>query len=213
MESAVPCDEPSAGSNRLEALLADEAPAPEELQATRTRIAGSAAFLPITAEMAWAVPQLLKRIALVAPGILSTSGVLRALVRTPEWDEPFAKAFVESGFLSCDKALERARWKYDVGEMLAKQHGDSAWEVLEHCRSLLAQHGEKQPLDWAATLGELQTLACWFPDLRTVRLLQQLYTRLYVLDVKSMHVVQCWLDWRAGLADPAPDYSEGAGHA
>jgi hypothetical protein len=193
--------------NRLEVLLARELPGPDDLGAARTRIAASTALLPITPEMAWAVPQLLKKIQPVSPGTLSTSGVLRSLIRTPEWDEPFAKAFADSGFLTCDRVLERVRWKYDIGEMksMARQQDGSAAQVLEHCRVVLTQHRTKQPLDWDAVLGELQTLVAWFPDLRTVRLLEQLYARLGVLHMQSVAVVQQWLDWRAGMADALPD--------
>lgn len=188
------------GASRLEALLARELLHTGELRTARTNVAASAAFLPITQEMAWAVPQLLKRIQLVSPGIPSTIGVLRSLIRRPEWDEQFAKAFADSGFLSCDRAIEQVRWKYDIGEMIAK-HGGSAWQVLEHCRVLLTQNHTKQPLDWDAVLRELQTLVSWFPELRTIQLLEQLYARLYVLHMKSVLVVQHWLDWRAGRAN------------
>jgi hypothetical protein len=193
------------GASRLEALLARECPRPEELRTARTNIAASTAILPITPEMAWTVPQLLKRIGLVSPGILSTSGVLRSLIRMPERDEQFAKAFADSGFLSCDRAIEQARWKYDIREMMAKQHDGSAWQVLEHCSVLLTQHRLKQPLDWDAVLVELQTLISWFPELRTIQLLEQLYARLSALHMKSVLVVQCWLDWRAGMADANPE--------
>ncbi|NPC54832.1 hypothetical protein [Caenimonas soli] len=184
------------GASRLEALLARELRHPEELRTARANIAASAAILPIAPEMAWAVPQLLKRIQLVSPGILSTSGVLRSLIRMPELDEQFAKAFADSGFLSCDQAIERVRWKYDVSEMLALHHGGSAWQVLEHCRVLLMQHRTKQPLDWEGVLIELQTLLSWFPELRTIQLLEQLYARLRALHTKSVLAAQCWLDWR-----------------
>jgi hypothetical protein len=193
------------GACRLETLLASESPRPEELRTARTNIAASAAHLPITPEMAWALPQLLKRVQLVSPGILSTSAVLRSLIRMPEWDEPFAKAFADSGFLSCDRMIERVRWKHDIGEMMAKQHEGSAWEVLEHCRVLLAQHRTKQPVDWEAVLIELQTLISWFPELRTIQLLEQLYARLHELHMRSVLVVQSWLEWRAGMAGAIPE--------
>jgi len=196
------------GANRLEALLAREHSRPEELRSARIRIAASAAHLPITPEMAWALPQLLKRIQLVSPGILSTSAALRSLILMPEQDERFAKAFADSGFLSCDLAIEQVRWKYDIREMMAKQQRGSPWEVLEHCRALLAQHRMKQPVDWEAVLVELQTLNSWFPELRTIRLLEQLYSRLHVLHMKSVLVVQGWLDWRAGVADAIPDFGQ-----
>jgi len=192
-------------ASRLEALLARERPCPEDLQAARTRIAASAAHLPITPEMAWALPQLLKRVQLVSPGILSTSAVLRSLIRMPERDAQFAKAFADSGFLSCDRMIGRVRWKYEIGEMMARQQDGSAWEVMEHCRVLLAQHRTKRPVDWEAVLIELQTLGSWFPELRTINLLEQLYARLHELHVKSVRVVQCWLDWRAGMADITPE--------
>jgi hypothetical protein len=193
------------GATRLEALLPEALPRPEELRTARTSIAASAALLPITPDMAWAVPQLLKRIQLVSPGTLSTSGVLRSLIRMPERDEQFAKAFADSSFLSCDRAIERVRWKYDISEMMAKHHDGSAWQVLEHCRVLLMQQRTKQPVDWEAVLIELQTLNSWFPELRTIQLLEQLYARLHVLHMKSLLVVQSWLDWRAGTADAIPD--------
>lgn len=197
-------DERLSAANRLETLLARQCPRTAELRTARTDTAASAALLPITPEMEWAIPQLLKRIALVSPGIASTSAALRSLIRMPQWDEQFAQAFAGSGFLSCDRAIERVRWKYEIGEMIAKQHGGSAWQVLEHCRVLLAQHRTKQPIDWDAVLAELQTLASWFPELRTVQLLEQLYGRLYVLHMKSVRAVQCWLEWRAGMADALP---------
>lgn len=195
------------GASRFEALLARERPHPEDLQTARTNIAASAAHLPITPEMAWTLPQLLKRVQLVAPDILSTSAALRSLIRMPERDEQFAKAFADSGFLSCDRVIERVRWKYEIGEMMAKQDDGSAWEVLEHCRVLLKQHRTKQPVDWETVLIDLQTLISWFPELRTIQLLEQLYARLYKLHVESILVVQCWLDWRAGVADAIPEIS------
>ena len=193
------------GASRLEALLARESARPEELRTVRTNIATSAALLPITPEMAWTVPQLLKRVQLVSPGIVSTSGALRSLIRMPERDEQFAQAFADSGFLTCDRAIERVRWKYDILEMMAKQHDGSAWEVLEHCRALLTH-----PLDWDAVLIELQTLTSWFPELRTLQLLEQLYARLYMLRMKSVLAVQCWLDWRASMGDAIPHSSASA---
>src|SRR5215208_2385742 len=193
------------GASRLEALLARELPHHDELRSARTKIAASAAHLPIAPAMAWALPQLLKRVQLVSPGILSTSAMLRSLILMPERDEQFAKAFADSGFMSCDRAIERVRWKYEIGEMMAKQHDGSAWEVLEHCRVLLAQHRTKQPVDWESVLLELQTLSSWFPELRTIQLLERLYARLYELHVISVGVVQCWLDWRAGMADTLPE--------
>lgn len=207
--TAVTRAEPRHDANRLEALLASEVTQPEALRTARTRIAASAAHLPITPEMAWTLPQLLKRIQLVSPGVLSTSAALRALVGMPEQDEQFAKAFEASGFLSCDRTIGQARWKYDLGEMMAKQHGGSPFEVLEHCRSLLAQHRTKQPVDWDAVLMELQTLMTWFPELRTIRLLEQLYTRLQVLHMKSVLVVHRWLDSRAGMTNAIADSPQG----
>jgi hypothetical protein len=62
-------------------------------------------------------------------------------------------------------------------------------------------------------LSELQTLASWFPEMKTLRLLRDLYTRLYVLHMQSVQTVQCWLHWRAALADGAPDSSQGVHHA
>jgi hypothetical protein len=207
--TAVTRDEAKHAANRLEELLASERPRPETLRAARIRIAASAAHLPITPEMAWTLPQLLKRLQLLSPGVLSTSAGLRALVRMPEQDEQFARAFEGSGFLSCDRSIEKARWKYDLGEMMAKQHGGSPFEVLEHCRSLLAQHRTKQPVDWDAVLMELQTLMTWFPELRTIRLLEQLYTRLHVLHMKSVLVVHRWLDSRAGATNAIADSAQG----
>lgn len=195
------------GASRLEALLATELPLTEELRTARSSIAASAALLPITPEMAWAVPQLLKRIQLVAPGVASTSGVLRSLIRMPERDGQFAQAFADSGFLSCDRAIERVRWKYDIAEMMARQQDGAAWQVLEHCRVLLSQHHARRPVDWDAVLADLRTLVSWFPELRTIGLLEQLYERLYVLHMKSVFVVKGWLDWRAGMADVIPDHS------
>lgn len=161
------------------------------LRTARTHLAASTALLPITAEMAWTVPQLLKRILLVSPGVRSTNDVLRSLIRMPECDEQFAKAFAESGFLSCDQAIERVRWKYDSGEMMAELRRGSVSQVLEHCRVVLSDDGTKQPLDCEAVLTELKTLASWFPELRTIELLVQLYTRLHVLHVKSVLVARC----------------------
>lgn len=197
---ALACDRAD-GPNRLESLLSCERPCPEELRHARTNIAGSAARLPITLEMATALPQLLKRIQLVSPGILSTTGALRALVLMPQWDHKFVAAFTESGFLSCDRVIEQAHWKYDLRAMMAMQHGGSAWELLEHCRAVLACQQTKQPVDWNAVLSELQTLVAWFPELQTIRLIEQLYVRLHVLHMKSVIVARSWLDWRARISD------------
>jgi hypothetical protein len=191
-------------ASRLEMLLASPLLHTADMQAARRMVATSAAHLPITPEMAWALPQLLKRIQLVSPGLLSTSAVLRTLVARPEWDEPFAKAFTESGFLSCDQAMERVRWKYDIDEMIAKQHDGSAWEVMGHCAALLAQDRTKLPVDWRGVLMELQTLASWFPQLRTIGLLERLYARLCELHESSVAVARRWLDWRAQAGEAAP---------
>lgn len=189
--------------SRLETLLARERPHPEALQAAREKVAASAAILPITPQMAWAVPQLLKRAQLASPGVVSTTGVLRSLIRMPERDEQFAQAFADSGFLACDRTMERASWKYDIGEMKANQ-SCGAWQVLEHCRAILAHHRTKQPVDWDGVLTDLRTLMSWFPELRTLGLLEQLYGRLSVLHMKSILVAQQWLEWRAE-ADATPD--------
>ncbi|ROZ77135.1 hypothetical protein [Ramlibacter sp. WS9] len=211
---ALACDRKD-GPNRLESLLSGERPCPEELRHVRMNIAASAARLPITLEMAPALPQLLKRVQLVSPGILSTTGALRSLVLMPQWDPKFVTAFTESGFLSCDRAIEQARWKYDLRDMMAMQHGGSAWELLEHCRAVLACHQTKQPVDWDAVLNELQTLVAWFPELQTIRLLEQLYVRLHVLHMKSVIVARSWLDWRARISDAGPSLAamQGARHA
>ena len=176
---------------------------PVELRTARTNIAAATAHLPVTAEMAWAVPQLLKRVQMVAPGAQSTSAVLRALIRKPELDEQFAKAFTDSGFLSCDQVIGRASWKYDLSEMMAKQAEGAGLEVLAHCGVMLTRHRLKQPLDWDAVLVDLRTLAAWFPELRTIELLLHLCMRLHALHVKSVLVAQCWLDWRSGRAAAA----------
>jgi hypothetical protein len=202
MAAAAASGELQGGANRLEALLAGDL---TRSKTARADIAASAALLPIAPEMVWALPQLLKRIQLVAPGTLSTSGALRALIRMPERDAQFANAFTDSGFLSCHQAIERVHWKYDIGAMVAKQIGGSAWHLLEHCRDLLTQHRTRQPFDLDAVLIELQTLRSWFPELRTIQLLEQLYARLHVLHVKSVLTVQCWLEWRAGVADAIPN--------
>jgi hypothetical protein len=157
-------------------------------------LAAGTALLPVTPEMAWTVPQLLKRVQLVVPDIRSTTGVLRAVIRMPERDEDFVKAFTDSGFLSCDQAIARVRWKYDLGEMTAKYLGASGSPVLAHCRTLLARHRANEPFDWDAVLAGLRELNSWFPELRTIELLERLYTRLHALHVESVHVAQCWMD-------------------
>jgi hypothetical protein len=173
---------------------------PEELRSVRVDLAASTALLPIAPEMAWAVPQLLKRVQILAPGVRSTSGVLRALIRMPGRDADFAHAFTESGFMSCDEVIARVRWKYDIRAMADRERSGSASQVLKHCRAVLAGHRTRQPVDWNAVLLELQKLHAWFPELRTIVLLEQLYTRLYVLHVKGVLIAQCWLDWRGGTA-------------
>jgi hypothetical protein len=193
-------DERLEEASQSEAAPASEALTPEQLRTVRTNIAAATARLPITTEMAWTVPQLLKRVQLLATGAQTISGVLRSLIRMPELDEQFAKAFADSGFLSCDLIIARARWKYDLAEMKAKHSEGSDSEVLAHCGVVLSRHRMKQPLDWEAVMIELQTLNAWFPELRTIRLLQQLYERLHALHLKSVRVAQCWLDWRAGRA-------------
>jgi hypothetical protein len=189
-----------AGPDRLEALLAGKGGRAQELQADRTSVAVSAATLPIAPEMAWAVPQLLKRVQLVAPGALSTNGALRSLLRMPQHDEAFAKAFTDSGFLSSGVALEHMRWKHDLVLMRGKHHDGSAWQVLEHARALLTQERTRQPVDWNAALNELRTLLSWFPQLRTIALLEELYARLNGLHNQSILAVRSWLEWRADMA-------------
>ena len=151
-------------------------------------------ILPITPEMAWTVPQLLKRLQLVAPGVRSTTGALRALIAMPQCDAQFEKAFADSGFLSCDEVIGRVRWHYDLDEMSARYRGASAQQVLDHCRSLVARHDAGQPFDWEAVLGGLRALHAAFPELRTIEQLAQLYARLYALELASVHVAQRWLD-------------------
>jgi hypothetical protein len=192
------------GASPAEADPAGELLTPEQLRLARMNIAGATAHLPITVEMAWTVPQLLKRIQLVLPGTASTSGALRALIRNPQLDEEFTKAFAESGFLSCDHAMKRVRWKYDIKEMMAKQSAGSDSEVLKHCGAILWRHRMRQPLDWDTVLGELRMLMSWFPELRTLQLLEQLYARLHALHMKSVFVARCWLAWRADVEAATP---------
>jgi hypothetical protein len=203
------------GEDRLAMLLASHGGRAQDLQADRTSVAVSGATLPIAPEMAWAVPQLLKRVQLVAPGALSTNGALRSLLRMPHPDETFAKAFADSGFLSCDLVLEHERWKYDLTEMILKHHDGSAWQVLEHARALLAQDRTGKPVDWHAALDELRTLLSWFPELRTLQLLEQLYARLAGLHTQSILAVRSWLEWRANVAGAPrePDAWDAAGRA
>lgn len=174
-------------------------PRAEEPQTARIDAAATQALLPVTPEMAWTVPQLLKRVQLVAPDIRSTTGVLRAVIRMPECDEQFARAFTDSGFLSCDQAIGRVRWKYDLDEMMAKYLSASGSPVLAHCRSVLARDRANEPFDWDSLLAELRTLRSWFPELRTIELLEQLYTRLHALHVESVRVARCWLERPAGI--------------
>src|SRR5918911_1686925 len=47
----------------------------ERLRAAHTNLAASTAVLPVTPEMAWTVPQLLKRVQLLSPGIRSIASV------------------------------------------------------------------------------------------------------------------------------------------
>jgi hypothetical protein len=188
-------------TSRLDALLERERPTPDRLQTAQTNIAASSAHLPITPEMAWSVPQLLKRVQLVAPGMLSTSGVLRALIRMQQWDAAFANAFADSGFLSCDQVIEKVRWKYDIAAMVARHQDGADFEVLEHCRRVLQGHRARLSLDWEAVLLELRTLNAWFPHLRTIQLLRQLYARLHVLHAKEVVTAQSWLQWRYEVAE------------
>jgi hypothetical protein len=190
------------GASQPEAAPARELLTAEELRIVRTNIAAATVRLPVTPEMAWAVPPLIKRIQPLAPGVQSTSGALRALIRSPELDAHFAKAFTDSGFLWCDQVIGRARWKYDITDMMAKRSDRSDSEVLAHCGMVLSRHRMKQPFDWDAVLTELEMLTSWFPELRTIQLLDQLYTRLNDLHVKSVLAAQGWLDWRASQRRP-----------
>jgi len=176
---------------------------PEELRVVRINIAAATAALPITPEMAWAVPQLLKRIRIASPDVVSTNGVLRSLVRAPALDEPFSKALAASGFLSCDEAIARSRWKFDLEGMLEKERSESAALVLEHCRNVLARRHTGRPVDWEAVLDNLGTLRSWFPELRTIEQLEQRYTSLHALHEKALLVAQRWVELRAGPADAA----------
>jgi hypothetical protein len=167
------------------------------------------AFLPVTDEMAWTVPQLLKRVQPVSPGIRSTTGVLRALILVPELDGQFVKAFTDSGFLSCDEAIARVRWKLDLGEMEARHRDPAGPDVPAHCRALLARHHAGKPFDWDAVLVGLRTLNALFPELRTIELLERLYTRLHVLHLRSVDVARSWLHRHARVAC----VSQGGHHA
>jgi hypothetical protein len=131
---------------------------------------------------------------LVCPDAWSTTGVLRSLIRAPERDELLVQAFRESGFLSCDEAIARVHWKFDVDEMEAKFRNGSGAQVLAHCRALLARHRAKEPFDWAAVLAGLRALHSSLPQLRTIELLERLYTRLYALHLRGVRVAQCWLE-------------------
>ena len=174
---------------------------PEELRTVRIDIAAATAVLPITPEMAWAVPQLLKRMRLVSPDVISTNGVLRTLVRTPGLDAPIAKVLADSGFLSCDALIARSSWRFELQEMLEREHTASA-QVLEHCRDVLARHRTGRPFDWEEVLDNLRTLRSWFPELRTIEQLEQLYGRLHVLHAKAVLVAQLWLDLRGAVLQP-----------
>lgn len=177
------------------------APHDDALRAARRELAASTALLPVTVEMAWAVPQLLKRARVISPDIASTSGVLRALIRLPECDERFAKALADSRFLVCDQVIARVRWKYDLAEMAAMHRSGADADVPAHCRTVLAEHRLNQPFDWPAVLRELRKLHSWFPELRTLGLLEQLYTRLHELHLQEVHVAQRWLDASARPGD------------
>jgi hypothetical protein len=122
----------------------------EEPYAARPSVAASRAQLPVTSAMAWAVPQLLKRIHLFAPDVRSTNGVLRAVIDMPDLDKQFAEALASSGFLLCDQPIEFVRWKLDIAEMKAKHAAGSGAEVMEHCRGVLKRRRMKQPFDWVA---------------------------------------------------------------
>jgi CheY-like chemotaxis protein len=167
---------------------------PQQLQVVRTNITAATAILPVTPEMAWAVPRLLKRIHPVSPEVTSTSGVLRALVRMPALDEQFTTALAESGFLSCDEAIAQSRWRYELDGMLDKERSGSAAQVFAHCQEVLRRHHTNTPVDWPCVLAQLRTLRFWFPELRTIELLEQLYTRLHALHTKAVAVAQLWLD-------------------
>jgi CheY-like chemotaxis protein len=201
MNTPWPADDDESAQHSSDRPSDAAATSPEQLRIARTNIAAARAVLPLAPEMAWAVPQLLKRIRLFSPGALSTNGVLRTLIRMPELDAQFLAAFTDSGFLSCDEVAEGARWKYDLDEMIARMRGGATAQVLEHCRALLTQQREKQSVDWEAAVGELRILNSWFPELRTLERLTQLYTRLAGMHEQSVHVAQCCMDRRAGLAD------------
>ena len=170
----------------------------DELRIVRTNLAAATAALPIAPEMAWAVPQLVKRVRLVAPESLSTTAILRSLIRMPELDEQFAKAFTDSGFLACDAVMARTRWKYDIQDMMAMCRAGGGAQVLDHCRALLARDRARQPIDWAEVHRELRVLRAWFPQLRTLQLLEQLYERLDVLHARSVLVARCCLESMCG---------------
>jgi hypothetical protein len=147
--------------------------------------------------MAWTVPQLIKRVQPLSPGVRSTTGALRALIRLPHRDAEFTRAFTESGFLSCDEVIGRVRWRYDAGEMAARYRSASGAQVVEHCHALLSPRHGGPAFDWDAVLADLRTLAEWFPELHTIQLLEQLYTRLHSLHIRSVHAARCCL--QAGI--------------
>ena len=179
-------------------LLAIQDLREDRIALARREAAASTARLPITEEMAWTVPQLLKRVQLLSPGVRSTTGALRALISQPHRDREFAKAFTDSGFMTCDEAIGRVHWRFDLGDMTAKYRSASGAHVMEHCRALLLRERGEQAFDWDAVLADLATLGEWFPELRTVRQLEQLYTRLHSLHIRSVHAARRFLE--AGAA-------------
>ena len=193
------------GASRLAALPGKGTPSPRRANRT-TNIAASAALLPIAPEMAWAVPQLLKRIQLVSPGIASTSGVLRSLIRMPEWDEQFAKAFADSGFLSCDRAIERVRWKYDITEMMANRR---------ECIGLastgaLPRPPGAAPHEAASRLGSGADRASDADFMVSGTSHDPVAGAALRATSRASHEERTrrsgyWLDWRAGMADAIPD--------
>jgi hypothetical protein len=65
-------------------------------------------------------------------------------------------------------------------------------------------------------LDNLRTLRSWFPEFRTIELLEQLYGRLHVLHARAVLVAQLWLNRREPafqLRARRDEPLRGAGHA
>lgn len=112
------------------------------------------------------------------------------LIRHPEDDAYFARAYRESGYLEIkDIEFEKNRWQYDLQSMIDEQVPS---EVKKNYCEMVLLDGEKGLQRYGANEAGYAIYAREHA-LETFRLLHELYAQLYDLQLRRRNVAKEWL--------------------